>query len=264
MRKKCPSIEILGIRVDMISIPEIIQQMEDWIVNADYHNYIVVANADTAVKSKRDQAVRTAVNSSALAIPDGFSLLMMGRAKGHSLRKRSYGPDLTYEFFKTTEKKGYSHFFYGSTNDTLMKLIENIRDKFPETKIAGFYAPPFRPLAKEEDEEIIKSINRCKPSVLWVGIGCPKQEIWMYEHREKLDIPIMLGVGAAFDFLAGAKLQAPRWIRNNGFEWLFRLITEPKRLWRRYLVDGSLFIYYVLIELFLNRSRPVENPSKAD
>lgn len=244
-----PSIEIMGIRVDAVQIPDVIQHMEGWITKNIHHNYIVVANMDTAVTGKFNPEFKEAVNKSSLAIPDGFPLLLAGRLRGHTLKKRAYGPDLLLKFLEISEEKGYSHFFYGATEETLGKLIKNIKNKFPKIKIAGSYAPPFRPLTQEEDKVVVDLINKAAPSVLWVGIGCPKQELWMRNHREKLNIPVMLGVGAAFDFIAGTKPQAPRWISDNGFEWLFRLTTEPKRLWRRYLINYPLFVYYVLVEL---------------
>jgi len=245
------SIKILGTRVDAVGIPGIIQYMESWIAKNHHHNYIVVANADTIVTSKFNPLMQEAVNKSSLAIPDGFPLLLLERLYGHPLKRRAYGPDLMREFFKATEGKGYSHFFYGATEETLDKLIKNIKRSYPKTKIGGFYAPPFKPLTEEEDRRVIEMINNIAPDVLWVGIGCPKQELWMSEHKGKLNVPVMAGVGAAFDFLAGSKRQAPGWMRDSGFEWLFRLITEPKRLWRRYLINNSLFIYFVARELFL-------------
>lgn len=243
------SIKILGTRVDAIGIPAIIQFMESWITKNHYHNYIVVANVDTIITSKRNILMQEAVNKSSLAIPDGFPLLCLERLYGYPLKKRAYGPGLMHEFLKITEDKDYSHFFYGATEDTLAKLIKNIKTLYPKTKIAGFYAPPFKPLTEKEDKRVIEMINNIAPDVLWVGLGCPKQELWMYDHSKKLNTPVMVGVGAAFDFLAGVKPQAPRWVGDNGFEWLFRLITEPKRLWCRYLVNYPLFVHYVLIDL---------------
>lgn len=242
-------IRISGVRIDMVQISEIIDIMERWIIDKRFHNYIVVSNADTIVKSKQDSKVREAVNSSSLSIPDGISLVLLGRVSGFPLEKRTYGPDLMLDFLKVSEEKGFSHFLYGTTEETLAKLINNIRKLRPKIKIAGSYAPPFRQLTQKEDGKIVDLINNSTPDVLWVGLGCPKQELWMHEHRDRINAPVMIGVGAAFDFLAGTKPQAPRWIRDNGFEWLFRLVTEPKRLWRRYLVDYPLFIYYILAGL---------------
>jgi len=131
-------------------------------------------------------------------------------------------------------------------------LSNNLKQRFPNLNITGVYSPPFRELTEKEDKAVVDMINKASPDVLWVGLGCPKQQLWMYEHKDKLNASVMVGVGAAFDFLAGTKPQAPRWIRDNGFEWLFRLFTEPKRLWRRYLVNGPLFVYFVTQELVFN------------
>lgn len=244
------SLEILGTRVDAVEIPDIIQYMEDCIVKNIHHNYIVVANADTIIQSSRNLEMQEAVNASSLSIPDGFPLLVMQRLNGKPLKKRAYGPDLMKEFLKISEEKRYSHFFYGATKETLAALTKKLKVLFPEIRISGAYSPPFRPLTPEEDKVIIEMINKAAPDVLWIGIGCPKQELWMCQHSKKLNIPVMAGVGAAFDFLAGTKPQAPPWIRDNGFEWLFRLVTEPKRLWRRYLINYPLFVYYLLAGLF--------------
>jgi len=242
------SIKVLGTRVDAVQILDITKHMDGWINQDKKHNYIVVANLNTIITGKRNTYFQEAVNNSSLVIPDGFPLLIMGRLAGYPLKKRAYGPDLMLSFLKETEEKQYAHFFYGATEETLSKLISNLKTQFPKIKIAGFFAPPFRPLTQEEDKNIIEMINDSSPAVLWVGIGCPKQEKWMYEHREKLNAPVMLGVGAAFDFLAGTKPQAPAWMRDNGFEWVFRLVTEPRRLWRRYIVDGSLFLWFLCVE----------------
>jgi len=249
-------LKILGIRINLVQIPEIIKHMSTWIENKDKGNYIVVANAYDVVIGKRDEKVNNAINSSSLSIPDGISLVFLARLNGYTVNKRAYGPDLMFEFLKLAEIKGYSNFFYGTTQETLKSLIINLKLKFPALKIAGSYAPPFRLLNVVEDREMVSIINSVSPDVIWVGLGTPKQQLWMYEHKDKLNVPVMIGVGAAFDFFAGVKLQAPPWIRDNGFEWLFRLITEPKRLWRRYLIDYPLFIYYVLVELV---SKPIKS-----
>lgn len=248
------SIEVLGMRVDMVGISEIVAVMNGWIKDKSYHNYIVVSNADTVVKAREDVGMRNAVNSSSLSIPDGISLVLLGRSKGFVLKKRAYGPDLMLEFLKVSEENGFSHFLYGATEETLAKLIGNIRKLYPKVKIAGSFAPPFRPLTQEEDAKIVDLINLCAPDVLWAGIGCPKQELWMFAHRDKLNVPVMAGVGAAFDFISGVKRQAPRWIRESGFEWLFRFFCEPKRLWRRYLINNLKFVFYIVIEFISPKS----------
>lgn len=247
---------ICGVKINVLEISEVIKAMMSWIAEGSIGNYIIIANANDVVLGKNSSLVRDAINQSSLSVPDGISLVLFGRLLGHSLEKRVYGPDLTVEFLKVSEEKGYSHFFYGTTKITLKLLTDNLKIKFPSLKIAGSYAPPFRPLSKEEDEAIVDMINEVKPDVVWVGLGCPKQQIWMYEHKDRLKVPVMVGIGAAFDFLAGVKPQAPHWLRDRGFEWLFRLVTEPKRLWHRYLVNYPLFIYFAIIDLIKRSIKP--------
>jgi N-acetylglucosaminyldiphosphoundecaprenol N-acetyl-beta-D-mannosaminyltransferase len=246
----------MGIRIDLIQISEVIEHVSGWIKNRRLGNYIVVANVYDVVSSRKDIIIRDGTNASTLTVPDGISLVWFARFKGYSLKDRVYGPDLMLEFLKASEAKAYSHFFYGATEKTLNLLIDNLKIRFPGLRIVGSYAPPFRTLNVNEDRAIINMINKLNPDVVWVGLGCPKQQLWMHEHKNKLTVPVMVGVGAAFDFLAGVKPQAPRWIRDNGFEWLFRLVTEPKRLWRRYLVSYPLFIYYIFVDLIKGLIKP--------
>jgi len=245
------SIEVLGTRLDLVQIPEVIEIMESWISHRSIGNYIVTTNANTIVLSKKDPKIKEAVNKGNLSVPDGISLVLLSKLYGKPLRRRVYGPDLMLKFLKNAEGKGYSNFFYGSTELTLKALVKNLKKRFPSLNIAGIYSPPFSD-TMEEDEKAAKIINEVSPDVLWVGLGCPKQQLWMYKNKDKMKVPVMVGIGAAFDFLAQTKSQAPRWIRDNGFEWIFRLITEPKRLWRRYLINNSLFVFYVTLELISN------------
>ncbi|MBU1112922.1 MAG: WecB/TagA/CpsF family glycosyltransferase, partial [Candidatus Omnitrophica bacterium] len=200
------------------------------------------------VMNVQDEVIKESVNNSNLTIPDGFSLIMLGRLHGYPLVKRAYGPDLMFEFLKLAEKKGYSSFFYGSTEETLKSLVDNLKKKLPDLIIAGTLSPPFRELSEEEKKEQINIINQAHPDLVWVGLGTPKQQLWMYEYKDKLKVPVLVGTGAAFDFLAGSKAQAPRWMRDNGLEWVFRLVTEPRRLWKRYLIGNSVFLWLFLKE----------------
>jgi N-acetylglucosaminyldiphosphoundecaprenol N-acetyl-beta-D-mannosaminyltransferase len=144
---------------------------------------------------------------------------------------------------------GYRHFLYGASEDTLEKLASNLQQRFPRLRIVGKYSPPFRPLTDEEDEEVVRTINEAKPDIVWVGLSTPKQEHWMASHVHRLTALVLLGVGAAFDFHAGVKKQAPRWMQRSGLEWLFRLATEPRRLGPRYLVNNPLFVLLVLRQM---------------
>lgn len=243
-------ITVCGLKVNIVQIPDIIGLIESWIKERNNTAYIVTTNANTIVLGRKDHRIQEAVNHSDLSIADGYSLVFFSRFYGHAFEERAYGPDLMLEFLNLSEEKGYSNFFYGSTDETLKLLVKSLKDKFPRLKIAGYYSPPFGASVKSEEKEI-EIINKTNPDVVWVGLGGVKQELWMYEHKDKLDVPVLVGVGAAFDFLAGTKPQAPSWMREAGLEWLFRLITEPKRLWRRYLVNNTLFIYFVVVELLL-------------
>lgn len=254
-------ISICGVKINIIQIPEVVQIMEDWIIQKRSGNYIVVSNFYDVMMSKNNSEVKKAVNNSSLSVPDGISLLLIARIYNHQLRKRVYGPDLMLEFLKIANCKGYSNFFYGSTKEALDLLIKNLKIKFPNLNIIRAYSPPFRKLTPDEDREIVDMINKTSPDVLWVSLGCPKQQLWMYAHKDKLNVPVMVGVGAAFDFLSGTKPQAPKWIRDNGFEWLFRLVTEPKRLWRRYLINGSQFLFYAGREVILNLFKNSKSPN---
>lgn len=241
-------ITICGLKINTVQIPEIVDFIEERIRARKPASYIVTTNANTIVLGKRDPAVRQAVNGGDLSIADGYSLVFFSRFYGSPLQKRAYGPDLMSGFLKVSEEKGYSNFFYGSTDNTLKALAEKMKTRFPRLKIAGYYSPPFGSSVRPDEKEI-DIINRASADVVWVGLGGVKQEKWMYENRARLNVPVLIGVGAAFDFLSGVKPQAPLWMRESGFEWLFRLLSEPKRLWRRYLVNNTLFVWYVSAEL---------------
>ena len=242
-------ITVCGFKVNIVQIPEIIAFIEERIKERK-SSYIVTTNANTIVLGKKDPRIRQAVNSGDLSIADGFSLVFCSRVYGQPLKRRAYGPELMLQFLKIAEEKGYSNFFYGSTDETLTQLVKGLKEKFPRLEIAGCYSPPFSS-SVQSDEKELQVINKSGADVVWVGLGGVKQERWMYEHKGRVNIPVMVGVGAAFDFLAGTKPQAPRWMRESGLEWLFRLGTEPKRLWHRYLVNNTLFVWYVGNELVL-------------
>ena len=241
--------KLFDTRIDAIQIPQVLQEMEKWIGEKNFGNYICISNMNDIAYGYKDEQIKKATNAASLSVPDGMSLVFLARLKGFDIKERVYGADLMQGFFKMAVQKGYRNYFYGGSEEALKGLTANVKKQFPQLKIAGFYSPPFRPLDKKEKGEIIDKINEVSPDVLWVGLGCPKQQLWMSEHRGRLKVPVMVGVGAAFDFLSGNKKQAPKWMRNNGLEWLFRLVKEPKRLWKRYLIGNTIFVWLVLKEL---------------
>lgn len=240
---------VLGTQIAAVQVYDVIQQMEQWILQRRRSHFIAVTNVHVVMEARHDCHFKKVLDSADLRVPDGMPLIWVGRLRGHSLPRRVYGPDLLLDFCRETPEKPYRHFFYGGAPGVAESLGEQLCARFPHLKIAGAYSPPFRSLTPQEDAEQIAMINQAAPDVLWVGLGCPKQERWMYEHRNLLHVPVAVGVGQAFDIHSGRSKQAPGWLRENGFEWLYRLAAEPRRLWRRYLVYNSLFMICESLEL---------------
>ena len=205
-----------------------------------------MSNVHTTVMAFDNKDYLNVQNNSILSIPDGGPLSSVGRKRGYIEMQRTTGPDLLDEILKISAEKKYKHYFYGSTNETLDKLQNEIKKKYGDVYIVGKYSPPFRTLTKEEDLQIVDNINKANPDFVWVGLGAPKQENWMYEHQNKVNA-LMIGVGAAFDYLAGNIKRAPMWMQKLNLEWLYRLMQDPVRLFSRYLYTNIKFIIYAVI-----------------
>lgn len=243
------SCSVLGVRVDAVQIDQVVAKAVAWIDLRDRCHFIAVTGMHGVTEAQHDLHFKQILNAADLVVPDGMPLVWLARVRGHRLKRRVYGPELMLSFFEQTDHKGYRHFFYGGAPRAVDLLLQKLRNRFHGFQVAGAHSPPFRPHTVEEDDEIISHINGTKADVLWVGLSTPKQEKWMHAHRDRLNVPVLVGVGAAFDINSGTKKQAPRWMREHGFEWLFRLLQEPRRLWHRYLVYGSQFTFYVVLEL---------------
>ncbi len=220
-------------------------------------DYICVSNVHTTVMAFRDKEYRMVQNSAAMALPDGQPLSIVSRGRGYTEAQRVPGPDLMPKILDLSQENGYSHFFYGSSPETLDQLKKAMLAKYPKLRIAGMYAPPYRELTREEDENAIRMINESGADFIWVALGAPKQEKWMYEHREKVN-GLMLGVGAAFDFIAGTAKRAPMWMQKMCLEWVFRIIQNPRRMIPRYLNTNFSFMYHVHQESKALRKRNAE------
>lgn len=203
--------------------------------------YICVSNVHTTVMSYENEEYRKIQNGAAMALPDGAPLSSYSRRKGYKQAQRVTGPDLMLELFAISKEKGYRHYFYGATEETLQSMREVLERNYPGIEIAGMYAPPFRALTPQEDAQIVAKINESRPDFIWIGLGAPKQEEWMYQHMGQLQ-GVLIGVGAGFDYLAGYIKRAPRWMQRMSLEWLYRLLQDPKRLWRRYFTSNVKFI----------------------
>jgi N-acetylglucosaminyldiphosphoundecaprenol N-acetyl-beta-D-mannosaminyltransferase len=238
---------VLGIDVDAVQIPETIAILQRWIASRARCHYVAVTGMHGISEAVSDPEFRAALKSASLVVCDGMPLVWLGRLHGHALRRRVYGPELMETFCRVTGSD-FRHFFYGGAPGVPEHLAEVMQERHG-IQVVGTYSPPFRPLMPDEDQEVMDMIATARPDVLWIGLSTPKQERWMYEHRDKLNVPAVLGVGAAFDLNTGRLVQAPSWMRENGLEWLFRLCAEPRRLWRRYLIRGPIFVWNVGLEL---------------
>ncbi|MBV8568985.1 MAG: WecB/TagA/CpsF family glycosyltransferase [Acidobacteriaceae bacterium] len=204
--------------------------------------YICVTSVHGVIMAQDDPEVARILNDADIATPDGMPLVWAMRSFGCREQQRVYGPTLLLEICRDAARNGLRIFLYGGREDTLPVLAARLRDRFPGLEVAGMYAPPFRPMSKGEDEGVQRMIRESDADVVFVGISTPKQEKWMYEHRDCFPGVTLIGVGAAFDFHAGRTRQAPPWMQRNGLEWLFRLAMEPRRLWRRYLLITPRFL----------------------
>lgn len=236
----CP---ILGTDINVINMKDTLVYINENLEELK-GNYICVSNVHTTVMAFRDAEYRKIQNEGAMALPDGTPLSIVSRMRGYKQAERVSGPDLMPEMLKISVEKGYKHYFYGSSATTLFKLEETLRKQFPRLQIVGMYSPPFRTLTQEEDLEVIKKINESGADFVWVALGAPKQENWMYHHRNKIN-GLMIGVGAAFDFMAGTVERAPKWMQDLCLEWLFRISQDPGRLLKRYLDTNFTFLYQV-------------------
>ena len=251
-------VNILGVSVSAINMEMALEWMET-AIKQDGRRYIVVCPVSTILACLDNPAVRRAVNRAGLVTPDGMPVVWLTRAAGHPHAGRVYGPDLMLDFCARSVKLGRRHYFYGGVEGTPEQLAAVLSARFPGLQIAGGYSPPFRPLTPEEDDAAATRINAARPDVVWVGLGSPKQDLWMAKHRERLNAPLLVGVGAAFDFYTGRTHQAPRWMMPLGLEWLFRLLNEPRRLWRRYLLGNPRFVWNVALQRLGLRHFPWES-----
>ena len=253
-----PRESILGVGVSAINMDLALATLDQW-VQQKTPRYVCVSGVHGVMESQRSNELRRIHNDAGLVTPDGMPLVWLLRATGHKHAGRVYGPDLMLALLEQSCGRGYSHFFYGASNKALTLLQSNMADRFPGLNIAGAFSPPFRPLSRTEDEEVVERINESGADVVWVGLSTPKQEQWMAAHRARLRAPVLIGVGAAFDFHAGLVRQAPRILQRSGLEWAFRMAMEPRRLWRRYMTNNPLFVLLILGQALNLKKYSLEN-----
>ena len=237
-------IKVLGALIDAVSWSEAVGRIRTWAA-ARESRYVCITNAHSVVTGTQEQDFGRVLEGADMVTPDGAPVAWMIRRLGRPAQERINGPDLMWRYCEDAAGRGESIYLYGGTPETLQILRPVLREKFPTLKIAGSYSPPFRKLSAEEDEAAVRAINESGAGTVWVSLGCPKQERWMAEHRGRVHA-VMIGVGAAFDYHAGTIKRAPLWMQRNGLEWLHRLCSEPRRLWRRYLRNNPAFVLKVL------------------
>lgn len=238
---------ILGVRVTSLTYKKTLKVIDNWI-NKNIKSYICVTNVHLVMKCQKDPKLRIGINSAGLVTPDGMPLVWLSNLYGRKT-DRVYGPTLLDKVCRLSEKRGYKVFFLGGIKGVSKNLLKKISIKYPKLKVVGYQETPVRPILNKDNQGIIKKINTSGSKIVFVGLGSPYQEYWMINNRNQLNPNVLIGVGAAFDFVSGRIRQAPAWMQEIGFEWLFRFVREPKRLWYRYTITNLLFIHKIFSQL---------------
>lgn len=239
-----PSVEILDVQIDAQTLDQAISKLTTW-ANSAEKRYVCTCPVYTLMLCAENSRLRAAIDAADMVAADGMPIVWVQRWWGQSHAERVYGPDVMLELCRRTAGSDINHFFLGGLPGVAEKLVDALNSRASGLRVAGVDAPAITN-SDTPDWALIEHLNQAQAQVIWVGLGSPKQDIWMYLHRPYLDAPLLIGVGAAFDFLSGAKAQAPAWMRSRGLEWLFRLAQEPGRLWRRYLIYNPRFVVGVL------------------
>jgi N-acetylglucosaminyldiphosphoundecaprenol N-acetyl-beta-D-mannosaminyltransferase len=253
-------VNVLGIGVSALNLNSAMDEIAAALAQKK-KGYVCVTGVHGVMEAQQDAELHRILNGAWLNTPDGMPMVWVGRLRGFRSMSRVYGPDLMYLVCDFTQKKDYTHFLYGGAEGVAPELKRRLEEKFPGLKIVGTYTPPFRPLEAAEEAELTRTINALQPDIVWVGLSTPKQEKFMARFRPRLDVTLMFGVGAACDFHAGRVRQAPRWMQRSGLEWFFRLCSEPRRLWRRYLTNNPRFVFRILCQLLGLRKYSLETKS---
>jgi len=243
-----PRVNVLGVGVHALNLRTAVEVLQT-AIETRTKGYVCVTGVHGVSEAQSDAVFRSILNRAFLNTPDGMPMVWIGRNSGFREMDRVYGPDLLLEVCQASESTGWRHFFYGGGPGTADALAATLQSKYPKLQIVGTHTPPFRPLTPDELKDLQAQIAATRPDIIWVGLSTPKQENFMSSHIECLDVPIMIGIGAAFDLISGKVRQSPRWIQRSGFEWLYRLIQEPRRLWKRYLKNNPLFVGRILLQI---------------
>jgi N-acetylglucosaminyldiphosphoundecaprenol N-acetyl-beta-D-mannosaminyltransferase len=247
--------ELAGIPVAVTDYDEVMDAM-DGLVASRERGYFCAAPVHALMVARNDPEMHDALLRSTMVMPDGMPLVWGVNLLGERLHDRVYGPELMLRYSRRCAERGHRVWLYGGRDQgSLAQLALNLRQHHPGIQVVGGYSPPFRPLTAGEEDAVVEQINEARPDVLWVGIGVPKQEKWMARMRDRVEVPVMCGVGAAFDFHSGRISQAPSWMQERGLEWIYRIVQEPRRLLPRYLWFNPLFVAVLARQLLAERAR---------
>ncbi len=253
-----PRFNLLGVHLTATRLERAVDRVIEFARDAGGRRYVCVFAVDSVLKCHDDPRLTEIANGSAMTLCDGMPLVFVGRRFAKADMSRCYGPDVMLGVSDRGRAAGLRHFYYGGSDEKTVALLrKNLEEKFPGLSVVGHYVPPFRPLTEEEKADVVKRIDESGADVVWIGIGTPKQDFWAEEMRPLLKAPVLVAVGAAFNFHAGTVSQAPLWMRRSGLEWFFRLCAEPRRLWRRYVLGNPRFVFLVLKQLLTGRPAPL-------
>jgi len=239
-------VDILGVEISAVTMETAQATIKAWVNDRESH-YVCVTGVHGVMESVRDPGLRQIHNESGLTVPDGMPMVWSAHWAGATDVERVSGPDLMLRLADMAAVEGWTSYFYGGAEGVADTLSERLETDFPGFRAVGAHSPPFREPTSDEDEATVAMINAARPDLVWVGLGTPKQERWMASHVDRLHAPVLLGVGAAFDFNSGLLPRAPVWMQKAGLEWLHRLRTEPRRLWKRYLRNNPAFVVRVIL-----------------
>lgn len=240
-------VNILGVGVSVLNMPSALSQSEA-LIERGGRGYVCVTGVHGIMEAQADESFRRILNASFLTTPDGMPTVWMGKLSGYKDMARVYGPDFMLGLCEQGVAKNFRHFFYGGKDGVAEELRDALTKRFPGLQVVGTYTPPFRPLNVGEEEQLRRQLEACKPDIFWCGLSTPKQERFMAAYQDRLPVKLMVGVGAAFDLLSGNLDEAPDWMKRAGLQWLYRMIKEPKRLWRRYLSNNPRFVWKVFLQ----------------
>lgn len=239
---------VLGVKVSAINLNQAVELADQWIA-AGNPGYVCVTGVHGVMEAQSDSDFRRILNQAIMNTPDGMPMTWVGHFQGYSEMDRVFGPDFMAALCASSVSRGYRHFLYGGEPGVADLLRENLQKKHPGLEIVGTYTPPFRSLTTDEEEDLFLKVNEARPHIMWIGLSTPKQEKFMAQYIDRLGVPLLVGVGAAFDFHTGRIQDSPAWVKRTGMQWLHRLLQDPKRLWKRYLRNNPAFLWKIALQL---------------